>query len=144
MSIKTVSTRINNSVLNDFFEPWDDWFSSSRLSNGPTMPKVNISEDKDKYNLSLVAPGIHKKDFNINVEGDVLTISAEHETDKENNNERYHRREYNYSSFSRSFTLPGEVAKDKIEASYDGGVLKLVLPKNETSVKKTENKVIVK
>lgn len=65
----------------------------------------------------------------------MLTISSEKEENKEEKDAMYTRKEYNYSSFSRSFTLPDEVMKDKIDATYEDGVLKLRLPKTEESKK---------
>ena len=70
-----------------------------------------------------------RDDFKIDLQGDILTISAEKEESTED--KKYNRREYNYSSFTRSFTLPEEVKRDKIEAKYEDGVLNLVLPKSE-------------
>src|SRR6185437_8162780 len=98
-------------------------------------PAVNISENKERFEVSLAAPGMKKADFNIDVERNTLTISAETKAEKEEKDERYTRKEYSYSSFSRSFTLPEGVNKDKIDASYDNGVLTLSLPKTEDAKK---------
>ena len=109
------------------------------------QPAVNITEGKSGYNLELAAPGLQKKDFKIDVNGNLLTISAEKEEKKEEKkDEKYTRKEYNYSSFSRSFTLPEEVQQDKIEASYDGGILKLALPKNEKATEKNHKAITIK
>jgi HSP20 family protein len=99
------------------------------------MPAVNITENKDDFKVSLAAPGMKKSDFNIDVQGNILTISAEMEEKKEEKEENYTRKEYNFSSFSRSFTLPDEVNKEKIEATYVDGVLNLSLPKKEEAKK---------
>lgn len=114
--------------LDDFFKPWNEWFNGGRAL---TVPAVNITETKDDYKISVAAPGLKKGDFNIAVEGNVLSINCEKEESKEDKDERHTRKEYNYSSFSRSFTLPDEVNKEKIEAIYEDGVLKLTLPKKE-------------
>lgn len=126
------------SVFDDFFKPWKEWagnFSDGRVFSALTVPAVNVTEDKDSYRLSLAAPGMKKEDFKINLEGNMLTISAETEGEKEEKNGKYSRQEYNYSSFSRSFQLPEMISKDKIEAHYEEGVLKLKLPKNEEAKK---------
>jgi hypothetical protein len=94
--------------------------------------------------LKLAAPGLHKKDFKIEVNGNVLTVSGQKEENKEDEKGQVTRQEYNYSSFSRSFILPGEVEQDKISASYDGGILKLVLPKNENAAKKAKKAIAIK
>ena len=101
-------------------------------------------ENKDHYQVSLAAPGMKKNDFNIDVEGNVLTISAEKEEKKEENDERYSRKEFNYTSFSRSFTLPDGINKDKIDASYENGLLRLHLPKTEEAKRLSAKHIEVK
>ena len=129
------------SVFDDFFKPWGEWFDTSRWPKASSVPAVNITEDDKAYNVTLAAPGLEKKDFSIDVNGNLLTISAEKETKKEEKDKKYTRREYNYTSFSRSFTLPDEVVKEKIEAKYDNGILALSLPKTETAKKNNSNKI---
>ena len=92
--------------------------------------------------VSLAAPGLKKSDFKIEVEGNMLTISSEKEESKEEKETRYTRKEYSYTSFSRSFTLPEEVNKEKIDAVYEDGVLKLTLPKMEEAKKAAATKHI--
>ena len=137
--------RLFPSLFDDFFKPWNEWFdTSSALGRAITVPAVNITENVNDYNISVAAPGLKKNDFHINVDGNMLTISAEkEETKEEKEEENYTRKEYNYSSFSRSFTLPQEVNREKIEASYEDGVLKLVLPKKEEVKKAVASKQIV-
>jgi len=96
-----------------------------------SVPAVNITETDSQYSITMAAPGMKKEDFKIDLQGDMLTISAEKEDTKEDKNKKYNRREYNYSSFCRSFTLPEEVRRDNIEAKYEDGVLHLALTKNE-------------
>lgn len=115
-------------LFDDFFRPWNEWFHNGRTL---TVPAVNITENKEDYKVAVGAPGLKKSDFNIDVEGNILTISCEKEEKKEEKDEQHARREYNYSSFSRSFTLPDEVNREKIEAVYEDGVLRLTLPKKE-------------
>ena len=140
-------TRSNDVMLpalfDDFLRPWNEWFDGgSYLGRTFTVPSVNVVENKDDFKLSLAVPGMKKNDFKIDVTGNLLTISSEKEENKEEKNENYSRQEYNYSSFSRSFTLPEEVNKEKIDATYVDGVLKLVLPKKEEAKKLTVNKHI--
>jgi HSP20 family protein len=124
------------SLFNDFFTPFTDWFDGGGLAGREmNIPAVNITEQKDDYLVSLAAPGLKKDDFHIDVDGNMLTISCEKEENKEEKDIRYNRREYSYSSFERSFTLPDEVNKDKIDAKYEDGILKLVLPKKEEAKK---------
>jgi len=102
-----------------------------------TLPAVNISENERSYLVDVVAPGMKKEDFRVNVEEDVLTISAEskHEMTEEDKDRQYSRREYNHSSFTRSFRLPDNAKDDSIGAHYEDGVLKLTIPKSKTQVR---------
>ncbi|PLK42580.1 MULTISPECIES: Hsp20/alpha crystallin family protein [Emticicia] len=98
-----------------------------------SFPAVNVLENENLYKLELAAPGLKKEDFKINVHENVLTISVEQksETEQTQNNGKYTRKEFNYSSFKRSFTLPKTVDSEKIAAAYNDGVLALELPKKE-------------
>lgn len=116
---------------------FDDFFT--RDGFGPeigwpalkTGPAVNIVERDDAFAIEVAAPGLAKEDFKIEVENDLLTISFEKKAEKEEKG-RYTKREFSYTSFSRSFTLPeGVVDADAIDARYENGVLHLNLPKRE-------------
>ncbi len=132
-------------AFNDFFKPWNNWFDNDRLLNRwNDVPAVNITEHKDGYNLSLAAPGLKKDDFKIDVDGNLLTISSEKEENKEEKEKKFTRKEYSYSSFSRSFTLPEEINKEKIEANYHDGVLQLLLPRSDGHKKSTAKQIAVK
>ena len=124
-------------LFDDFFRPWNEWFDNGSVMNRSlNIPAVNITENKDHFNVSLAVPGMKKDDFNIDIEGNMLTISCEKEEKKEEKDKKYTRKEFNYSSFSRSFTLPEDVNKEKIEAHYEDGVLKMNLPKKEEAKQK--------
>lgn len=143
MATQTLTKRAGlPSVFDDLFRPWKDWTNDFYGTSALTVPAVNVTEDNDSYKLSLAAPGLKKSDFKIELEGGMMTISAETESEKEEKDEKYSRREYNYSSFSRSFKLPEGVSKDKIEAHYDDGVLKVKLPKSEDAKKNGKNQEI--
>lgn len=131
------------SVFDDFFKPWNEWFDGGLGNRGVlNVPAVNITEQQDAFQVLLVAPGMKKQDFKIDVDGNLLTISSEKEERQEENQVRYTRKEYNYSSFQRSFTLPEEVNKERIEARYEDGLLKLHLPKKEEARKSAISKHI--
>jgi HSP20 family protein len=85
-----------------------------------------------------------KDDFNIDVKGNLLTISAESEQKREVKDERHTRQEFNYTSFSRAFNLPEGVIKDRIDASYENGLLKLMLPKTEDAKRMAAKHITVK
>ena len=130
-------------MFDDFFmNPLQDWFSGGLSAKPLAAPLVNISERKEDYLVSLAAPGLQKKDFKIDVEGNLLTISCELEDTVEEKEEKFSRKEYSYSSFERSFTLPDEVNKEKIDARYNDGILEIMLPKKEEAKKLTISKQI--
>lgn len=120
-------------LFENFFKPWNDWFEleSPFITRMLTVPAVNISETDQSYTISLAAPGMKKEDFVINLDGNALNIRCEKESKTEEKESRYTRKEYNYSSFSRSFTLPEEVSRENIQASYTDGLLSVTLPKKE-------------
>ena len=119
-------------LFEDFFKPLNTWLDyTGTVGKVTTVPAVNIVELEKEYKVSLAVPGMKKEDFRIDVEDDMITISAQKEENKETVDEKFTRREYNYSSFSRSFTLPENVKQDAIEALYVDGVLQLVFPKKE-------------
>lgn len=104
----------------------DDFFMESRR----WIPSMNVKETKKTFEIDIAAPGFDKKDFNVSIDNGILEITAENKKEMEKKTEDFTRREYNYSSFSRSFTLPENVnEKEEIDASYKNGILKLVLNK---------------
>jgi HSP20 family protein len=106
------------------------------------MPAVDILERENDYTIKVELPGVDKKDVKITVLNDVMTIKGEKQQESEKKGENYHRVERSYGSFQRSFTMPSSVASDKIDASYDNGVLSISLPKlEEAKPKEIEVKV---
>lgn len=120
---------------------WDDFFGPGRRALQPLeaewVPVVDVSETADKVVVKAEVPGIDAKDINISVSGDVLTIKGEKKTEREEKEENYHLVERSYGSFSRSLTLPAAADVDKIEASYQNGVLTVTCPKKEEVKPKT-------
>lgn len=117
----------------DFFNRGDSSFSST----GTSIPAVNIRETNDDFEVEMAAPGMTKKDFKIELDGTLLTISSEKENQREETEGKYNRREFSYQSFQRSFTLPKEVVDiDKIKAKYENGMLYLRIPKREEAKQK--------
>lgn len=126
-------------------DPWRDFFNLENFfptefnRSSRSLPAVNISEDDKGFNIDVVAPGFKKEDFKINVDDDILTISAETKSETtEGDKKQYSRREYSYSSFTRSFRLPDNAKDDSISATYTDGILKLLVPKSEQQVKATK------
>jgi HSP20 family protein len=112
------------------------------LSNGTSSaPSVNISENDKNYVLDFAIPGIDKKNLNIEMNEGVLTISSEVKNESEESKNGYKRKEFSYSSFSRSFYIPEDVNTEKIEASYKDGILSVALPKQEDGKSKITRKI---
>lgn len=107
--------------INDFFNA-----SSSGVTN---IPAVNVVEHQDGFRIEVAAPGLKKEDFKLNLNCNNLTISASQETQK--GSEKYTRREFSYSSFQRTFTLPTSIDAERIQATYTDGLLKIDVPKRE-------------
>ncbi len=126
--------KTNSGILpfgfNDVFD-MDRFFNPNLPENGHshTLPAVNIKENKKEFSIEFAAPGFTKKDFKIDLDQDVLTISAEKEHEEQEENDNFTRKEFSYNSFSRSFTLPNTVSGEKINANYNDGILKLSVPK---------------
>jgi HSP20 family protein len=95
------------------------------------MPAVNVKENDKNYEIEVSAPGMKKEDFNISVENRILTISAEVKEEKEVKDDKYTRREFVSSSFSRSFSLPENVDENNIQGHYENGILKVTVSKVE-------------
>jgi HSP20 family protein len=93
--------------------------------------------------LELAAPGMDKKDFKVNVENGTLTISAEKKEESKEEKKNYTRREYSYSSFSRSFRLPENCTAEKIDAKYDNGILRVTLPKKQMTLSQPAKEIKV-
>ena len=90
----------------------------------------------------MAVPGLKKEDFKINIDRNILTISSESQTENEERDEKknYTRREFNYQSFTRSFTMPSDIVDvERIEAKYDNGILKLAVPKRENAKKEVKS-----
>ena len=117
----------NGSWLSDFFDN-EKFFDSDWLKNR-TLPAVNVKETEQTYEIEVSAPGRSKKDFTIAAENGILTISSEQKEEKEQKEKEYTRREFTFSSFSRSFALPENANEDDIKANYADGILKLEVAK---------------
>jgi HSP20 family protein len=128
---------------------WDDFFNDRFFSHLNTAtsshqtPAVNVAEDEKGYTIEVAAPGIDRKDFSLEVENDILTISTEHKEGKQDKKQNYLRREFNYHTFKRSFELPETVDQDQIRATHESGILRLSLPKKEEEVQNTPRQIAV-
>ncbi len=102
------------------------------LGADSTLPSVNIMDTENSFEIEVAAPGMSKKDFKVELNNNILTISTENENSKEDKNENYTRKEFSYQSFLRSFRLPeNKVDGNMINAKYKNGILLVSLPKKE-------------
>lgn len=144
-----------NTNSNGYTTPtWSSWIDevfnrnlpsvfTSNFNTGITLPKVNIRETKDAYFVDMAVPGLKKSDFHIDIENQVLSISTEMEESNEQQEANFARREFGYSSFKRSFSLPETVKEDGIKAGYTDGVLSVHLPKKEEAIQKPARSIKV-
>lgn len=122
------------SRLADFFKTSD--FLEDGFGNKSWLPSVNISESEKHYEIDMAVPGMKKEDFKVTTKNGMLTVSSERKEEKEEKKKNYTRQEYNYHSFSRSFTLPEDAKDEDIKASYADGVLKLTIGRDGKGISK--------
>ena len=135
-SMTTYSPYTMSSFLDDFFDSSMERFFGNQLGSGgsrssgrSSSPAINIRETEEAYQLEVAAPGLKKEHFNVDIEDNTLIISAEQQEESEDKQDNYHRREFSYSSFRRSFSLPDNVDDEAISAKYEDGLLCVELPK---------------
>lgn len=128
---------------------WNEAFDRSfphtvTKGNFLSQPHVNIRETADAFQLELAAPGLSKEDFTLNVENEHFTVKVEQKDIKEQQEDQYTRKEFNYTSFKRSFYLPESVNVEGIEAKYENGILNVSLPKKEEEKEKAPKLIEIK
>ncbi len=129
------------SFIDEFFgKDWMDSVFSDRP--GISTPAVNVKETNDDFMIEVAAPGLDKKDFKVDIDNNMLTISSEKEFKNEEKEEgRYMRREFSYTSFSRSFSLPDAVNAEKINAKHKDGILMITIPKKDEAKRKPPKQI---
>ena len=131
-----------SSLLADLFD--NDRFFASPWLSGRNSPAVNIKENEENYEVELAAPGYDKEDFDISIDNGLLTVSAQKREEKEKKEDNYTRREFGFSSFSRSFNLPTNTNEENVAAKYADGVLKLTIEKIKGSNVKSRKQISIK
>jgi HSP20 family protein len=133
MTLVKFNPEKNNALLpglNDVFESiFNDTFFNDRMVS--RVPAANISETPEKYHVELAAPGLKKGDFKLSLDRNVLNISVEQRSENNDSQKNYTKREFSYSSFVRSFTLPESADQNSIDATYKDGVLQIDIAKKE-------------
>ncbi|WP_179344951.1 Hsp20/alpha crystallin family protein [Winogradskyella ursingii] len=130
-TLPSISSWLDDVINNNFGTEF-----MSNFNTGMTLPSVNVKDSDEEYIVEMAVPGLKKSDFDINIDNKLLSISAELQTDSEEEDDNYTRREFGYSSFKRTFSLPETIETEKISAKYNDGILKVNLPKREEAKKK--------
>ncbi|MBC7937577.1 MAG: Hsp20/alpha crystallin family protein [Rhizobacter sp.] len=132
--------KVNNPAAKTFDGLMNDLFNDLPASFGKTFredvfsfPPVNIVESTNAYQLEVAVPGLEKADFNIKLDGNLLTVSADKKSAPVTETEKVIRKEFSHKAFTRSFTLDEKIEASAIEAKYENGILKLTLPKKEVA-----------
>ena len=138
----SVNTFFDDFISRDLF----DWTDKNFTTMGSNLPSVNLKETDDKLQVELAAPGMKKEDFKVEIDNNILMISSEKHEEKEETRKKdnYVRKEFNYQSFFRSFTLPDSIDENKIEASYKDGILHVDIAKKDNGKKKMLKKIAIK
>ena len=142
--IPSLVSRSVNNFFDDFItKDLFDWTDKNFATLGSNLPSVNLKESETKIEVELAAPGMKREDFKVEIDNDILMISSEKEEEKEvvEKKDNYIRKEFNYQSFCRTFSLPETIDENKIEATYKDGILHVVVAKKE-GVKKRALKTI--
>ncbi len=142
---------LENKSINNFFDDFItkdlfDWTDRNFAALGSNLPSVNLKETDTKIEVELAAPGMKREDFKVEIDNDILMISSEKEEKKEevSKKENFIRREFNYQSFSRTFSLPDTIDENKIEANYKDGILHVVVGKKDGVKKRTLKSIPIK
>ena len=139
--ITTNLNRCKPTLLDELFD--DRWFNFDTFSN--IFPAVNTIEKENQYLLEIAVPGMDKKDFEIEIENDLISVSSTSKREKElKDSFNYNRQEFNYNLFHRTFSLPKEVDQSKIKAIYNNGILTITLPKLKEVISKSRKLIEVK
>jgi HSP20 family protein len=115
-----------------FHSPW-----------GHAFPPVNVKENVKSFEIELMVPGFDKKDFNISVDAEFLTVSVDSKHGDETKEDNFSQQEFDYGAFSRSFHLPENANEDKIQAKYERGVLTLTIAKKNITTAKPKKSIEV-
>jgi HSP20 family protein len=142
MNLMRRTSGLYPTFLDEFFD--ENWSGiANHADTGTKIPAVNIKEKDDLFEIQVAVPGMKRDDFRISVENNVLSISAEEKSTKEDKDDQgnFTRKEFSFTSFRRSFSLPGSIEADDINAKYNSGMLKVMLPKKEEAKPKPPKQI---
>lgn len=136
------SNRDFDQFFTDFFHKPVATINEGKKKLFGEAPAVNISESDKSFDIDVAAPGMIKSDFTIEINEGVLAISSEQKEETKERGENFTRREFNYSTFERRFTLPENVEEQKVKASYTDGILRIEIPKVKVEDQKNKKRLI--
>jgi HSP20 family protein len=143
--MKLATRTANNwlpSLIDEMFS--NDYMGGTEQIKKGFVPPVNVSEKEDQFTVEISIPGFEKEDVSVEVDKDLLTISSEVVAKNEETVEQFNRREFTKQSFKRSFNLPETVNQDKIDASYENGILTILLPKKDEALPQPKRMISLK
>lgn len=135
-----------NTIFDDFLsKDLMDWTDKNFSAMGSSLPSVNLKETDKKIEVELAAPGLKKDDFKVEIDNHMLTISSEKKEEKEENRKKdnYYRKEFNYQSFCRSFSLPDYADENSVKANYKDGILHVDITKKENPQKSSAKTIAI-
>ena len=127
-------------LVNDF---WGEDLFPDFEQEWSLTPAVNIIEGNQDFKVEVAAPGLCKEDFKVHVEKNILEISADKKEEKVTENKKYLRKEFNYSEFRRTFSLPSSVDADKVKATHKNGVLSVEIPKKDEAIVNPKKQIVI-
>lgn len=139
------SLRFNQPTLKTFDSFLENLFNDMPATNASssTVPAVNICETQDQFEIDFNVPGRKKEDFKITMDKNLLSVSFQQKEEKKDENKQFIKKEFSCNSFKRSFTLDEKIDTENIDAKYEDGILKVILPKKE-EVKVLPKEITVK
>lgn len=143
--MKLATRTANNwlpSLIDEMFN--NDYMGGTEQFKKASNAPVNVSEKEDQFIVEMSIPGFKKEEVSIEVDQDLLTISSEVTSNQEETVEQFNRREFTKESFKRSFNLPETVNQDKIDASYENGILTITLPKKDEALPQPKRMISLK
>lgn len=119
-------------MQDEFGRMWDEFNRHLGWTSATTFtPPLDIRETPDAYAIELDVPGLTKDDLDIEMADNVLTITGERKSEREDTKDGYHRAERQFGAFRRVVSIPGGFKSDQVEATVEDGVLRVILPKPE-------------
>lgn len=140
--MSSVSSKIGFPAIQSFWEDFlnDHWFNRFGKEE---LPAINVQEKPENYLIEAALPGYKKEDVMVSVENNVLTISSNKSSEKEDKSENFTRKEWSATKFKRSFSLPLNADEENLKANYSDGVLQIVIPKKKVEESASAKKIVI-